>query len=121
MAGRAPLQGPVRVVMTMRFPVPASWSKKNQAAALAGQIRPTIKPDWDNGAKLCDAINMVVFLDDKQVVDGRVIKLYSERPGLTIEVESAFIEIEEKPLSSDPRTQSFALPRITNPKQLDML
>jgi len=87
MAGRPPLEGPISVVMDIRFPVPASWSKKARARALSGEAMPTVKPDADNTLKLCDALNEVVFRDDKQVVDARVLKRYSETPGMTIWVE----------------------------------
>lgn len=47
---------------------------------------PTSKPDPDNIMKGLDALNEVVFRDDKQIVDARVIKSYSERPALRIEI-----------------------------------
>ena len=63
-----------------------SWSRRDQEAALAGGIRPTSKPDWDNHAKVTDALNGIVWHDDSQVVDGRSIKVYSDSPALRIEV-----------------------------------
>lgn len=80
------MEGPVTLVMWVRFPVPESWSKKKRAMALSGLIFPTVKPDADNSLKLTDALNELVFRDDKQIVDARVIKHYSDRPGMTIEV-----------------------------------
>jgi Holliday junction resolvase RusA-like endonuclease len=85
MAGRAPLTGPLAAILTAYMPTAPSWSKKKLAAALAGEIRPRL-PDWDNLAKATDALNGVVWRDDSQVADGRVIKLYSDRPRLEIEV-----------------------------------
>lgn len=82
----APLAGPLDVTVTMHMPVPASWSKKKQLAALAGEIFPTKKPDWDNAAKMTDALNQVVWIDDKQIVDGRVRKRYSATPELIVSV-----------------------------------
>lgn len=87
MNGVPPLEGPVSLVMEVRFPVPASWSRKARERALGGSIRPTVKPDADNTLKLTDALNELVWRDDKQVVDARVVKRYSDRPGLTIQVE----------------------------------
>lgn len=96
MAGRAPLDGPLQLVVRMFFPIPASWPARRKAAALSGEIRPTVKPDWDNGGKLTDALNLIVWLDDKQVVDGHVLQFYSDRPRTevvvrTIEAEGVFL------------------------------
>ena len=35
---------------------------------------------------MADALNEIVWKDDSQVVDGRSIKIYSDRPALRIEV-----------------------------------
>jgi Holliday junction resolvase RusA-like endonuclease len=88
MVGRRLLEGPVRVRVVSGFPVPQSWPKKKQEAALRGEIRPTKKPDWDNLAKVTDALDNVVWVDDSQVVEGSVRKVYSDRPGLYVEVEA---------------------------------
>jgi Holliday junction resolvase RusA-like endonuclease len=87
MRGAAPLQGPLCVVMVAVFPVPASWSAKKRAAALACEIWPTVKPDADNLVKVLDALNEVVFRDDKQVIDVRLVKRYGDRPRLVIEIK----------------------------------
>lgn len=83
-----PTGHPVRLTMTVSVAVPESWSKKKRALALAGNLWPTVKPDADNTLKLTDALNGIVFVDDKQVVDARVVKRYAERPGLLIDVEA---------------------------------
>lgn len=88
MGDRAPIEGPLKVCVFASFPVPASWSKKKQAAALAGEIRPTTKPDADNLMKVLDALNQVVWRDDSQIVDGFVRKFYSETPGLIVTIET---------------------------------
>ena len=88
MAGRPPTAQPVALLMTVRFAVPVAWSRKKTAAALLGHVRPTVKPDADNTLKLTDALNGIVWLDDKQVVDARVRKIYAETPGLLIEVRT---------------------------------
>lgn len=89
MAGHPPLDGALAVMMVAEFPVPQSWSKKKQAAAMAGEIKPTGKPDADNLIKTLDAFNAVVWRDDAQIVDARITKRYSERPGVTIIVGMA--------------------------------
>lgn len=64
-----PLDGPLIVSIEITVAVAASWSKKKQAQALAGQIRPTGKPDLDNCVKLiADALNKIVWQDDSQIV-----------------------------------------------------
>jgi len=83
---RSPIVGPVHVQVFAYVPIPKGWSKRKRMLALAGEIRPTVKPDWDNYAKVCDALNGVVWVDDKQVIGGRVEKFYSERPRLRIVV-----------------------------------
>lgn len=88
MAGRRPTALPVALSMTVGFAVPTAWSKKKCAAALLGHVRPCVKPDFDNTLKLIDALNGIVFVDDKQVVDARVKKIYTETPGLTIEIKT---------------------------------
>lgn len=86
MDGRPPLDGPLEVLIVSMFPIPQGFSKAKRAAAIAGTVRPTVKPDFDNIAKLVDGLNQIVWLDDKQIVDGRVVKHYSETPGMTIQV-----------------------------------
>jgi Holliday junction resolvase RusA-like endonuclease len=86
MAGRPPLEGPLELDVQMFFAVPASKPARFRQDALSGKIRPTVKPDWDNGGKLTDALNLIVWVDDKQVVDARVRKFYSDRPRTEIRV-----------------------------------
>ena len=48
---------------------------------LKDEIRPTVKPDWDNIGKLIsDALNGVAYADDKDIVFGAVQKAYSSKP-----------------------------------------
>jgi Holliday junction resolvase RusA-like endonuclease len=86
MAGRPPLEDALRVSVLAYFGIPASWSAKKRAAALAGLVRPTKRPDWENVAKMLDALNGVVWRDDAQVVSGLIEKHYSDRPRLRVEV-----------------------------------
>lgn len=82
-----PLGGQLRLVVTAFMGVPPSWTRRKRDAALSGAIRPTGKPDWDNIGKITDALKGIVWIDDASVVDGHVLKFYSERPRLVIEVE----------------------------------
>lgn len=89
MKGRKPLAGAICVTVFAIMGVPKSWPRKDRDAALTGAMRPTGKPDWDNFAKMLDALNEVVWDDDAQVVDGGVHKFYSEFPRLRVEIAEA--------------------------------
>ena len=67
------------------YKIPKSTSKKKRAEMLEGRIFPTIKPDADNVAKIIlDALNGVVYEDDKQVVGLLTLKRYSEEPRVEV-------------------------------------
>ncbi|AOK61981.1 endodeoxyribonuclease RusA [Burkholderia ubonensis] len=81
-----PYEGPVRLIVNIGLPIPASWSAKRQVAAAAGEIGATKKPDADNVVKaLKDGMNGVVYADDGQVVDLWISKRYARVPGVRIE------------------------------------
>ena len=87
MVDRAPISVPVKAQISVDLPVPQSWSAKRQAAALAGYIRPTSRPDTDNYVKTAlDAINGIVVADDCLVVELAAEKRYARVPQLTIAV-----------------------------------
>jgi len=87
MAGAAPLDCACAVQLSITLAVPASWSKKKTAAALAGQVLPTKKPDADNVVKaIFDGVNGVVWRDDVQAVDLFVRKRYGAMPGVQVRV-----------------------------------
>jgi Holliday junction resolvase RusA-like endonuclease len=87
MGDRQPVAGPLMVDMRVVMPISPSWPKKRQEAARAGLERPTKKPDWDNFGKVIDALNLVVWIDDGQIVQGSVSKFYGDKPGMWIKVE----------------------------------
>lgn len=87
MAGRPLLEGPVAVTVSITFAVPASWPAWKRESALAGKLVPTVKPDFDNLVKVCDAFKGVVWRDDAQVVDAKISKIYGEKPGLIAVVD----------------------------------
>lgn len=79
MRGRTIIDGAVAVQICLFVTPPASWSLKKQRAALEHVTMPTSKPDVDNVIKgVFDAMNEIVFRDDKQVVDLSVQKRYAE-------------------------------------------
>ena len=69
------------------FTIPKSFSKTKAALALTRQIRPTVKPDWDNISKnICDALNGIAYPDDKAIVSGSVNKYYSDMDYVNVEI-----------------------------------
>lgn len=77
----APFSGPVELAVILYCPIPRSWSRKKQAAALAGQICHVSKPDLDNAVKhLMDVLTGMVYADDKQIVVLWAQKKYGEPP-----------------------------------------
>jgi len=87
MGDRLPTSRPVRLVVTLALQVPASWSKKRQAMAIAGAIRATKKPDADNVLKgLKDGCNGIVWKDDAQVVSIELAKAYGATPAASVAV-----------------------------------
>lgn len=86
MGSSPPIGGALRVCVIACMPIPQSWSKKKQADALCGLVRPIGKPDADNFLKTLDSLNQVVWIDDAQIVDASIIKKYDVRPRLEIRV-----------------------------------
>ena len=83
-----PLETPVTVAIYIRVGIPTSFSKQKRKDALSGIIRPTKKPDLDNVAKcFLDSMNEIVYLDDKQVVNLHVTKVYAETPAVEVMVK----------------------------------
>ena len=84
---REPLQGPVRVDVTLCF-------RRPKAHYLRGGLRPgapthhTGRPDRDNCEKaLLDCLTQLgMWHDDGQVCAGEVTKLYGEQPGAVVRV-----------------------------------
>lgn len=82
-----PLDGPLSLVVTVYKSIPKSLSKKKQAAALAGELRPTTKPDCSNLCKgIEDALKGLIFKDDSQIVDLRISKFYSQSPRAEVSI-----------------------------------
>ena len=86
-AGATIIEGPVSVTLTAYLRIPQGASKKRRAAMLAGEDRPTKKPDLDNIAKLAlDALNGVCWRDDVQAVELTIRKFWSDEPRLVVEI-----------------------------------
>lgn len=95
MAGREPILVPCLLELSLVRSVPASWSKKKRAQALAGELFPANKPDIDNVVKaLCDSFNAIVWVDDVQVVDLVARKRYGEFPHVEARITPLTAAIE---------------------------
>lgn len=87
MQGREPLTGPLAMTVAVILGVPPSWSKRKQADALAGTVRPAKRPDIDNFAKLVlDGLNTIAYADDSQVVEITATKHYGRYPAVNVAV-----------------------------------
>jgi len=76
-AGAIPIDGPIRMGVAAYFKPPKSASKKKREGMLCHKILPTVKPDFDNIAKIV-ADGLKHLFDDKQVVTCVTYKRYSE-------------------------------------------
>jgi Holliday junction resolvase RusA-like endonuclease len=113
MQGRPPTRLPVRIDIEARFPIPQGFSRKARERALLGEITPCVKPDYDNISKsFGDGLNEVVWCDDKQIVEARVRKIYSDRPGITATVEELGPPAPAWPVEKPPvrKPHQFMLP-----------
>ena len=80
------LETPISLRVVAHHPIPVSWSKRKQQQALQGELVPG-KPDLDNVAKaVLDALNGVIYVDDKQVVRLVAEKKYSFDPRVEVYV-----------------------------------
>lgn len=87
MAGAAPLVRPIALRLTLNMPVPSSWSNKRRDLAIRGLIGATVKPDLDNVCKaVTDAMNGIVYVDDKQIVSATIEKQYATVPHVYVRV-----------------------------------
>ena len=87
MRGRAIFTGQIMLLYDTYKEIPKSKSRKWKEAALRGELRPTSRPDWENLGKVIDACNRIVWIDDAQIVDGRVRKFYSENPRIEMRIK----------------------------------
>ena len=78
----------ISIKIIFKFEVPKSYSKKKQAEALAGDLRPT-KADIDNYIKsVLDGLNKVAFLDDRYICSIEASKIFAEEAETIVEINS---------------------------------
>jgi len=82
-----PFNGALSVFLYLRYEVPASYSKKRKEACLSGLEYPK-RIDIDNVYKsITDAMNGIVYLDDSQIVEAHIKKVYAETAGANVMVQ----------------------------------
>jgi Holliday junction resolvase RusA-like endonuclease len=94
MRGAQPFACAVAIEVDVVCSIPKSATKRFTAQALAGDVRPTKKPDADNVLKaICDGMNGVVWKDDVQAVDVLLRKRYGATPGVHVRVAALVADV----------------------------
>lgn len=82
-----PSANEIYIKINVEFAVPKSYSKKKKQELIDWKQGYMHTPDADNIAKaVLDALNGVVYKDDKQVVGLLVLKCYGEKDKVDIEI-----------------------------------
>lgn len=93
--GKGPTALPVAVLIHAFTPIPRSWRSREQIDARNGARLPASTPDADNIGKVVgDALIGVVWNDDAQIVDLRVIKRYSDAAAVRVEVREFSVSVD---------------------------
>ena len=88
-----PTDKTLRVEIKMYVEIPQSKSKKQKEKMLAGEIKPIVKTDVDNVAKsILDALNGIIYLDDKQIIELDIEKIYAETSWTEVKIEEILEE-----------------------------
>lgn len=77
-------KGMISAHVTIYLPIPKGFSKKKREQIENWQLRPTTRPDLDNYVKVLDALNGIIYEDDKQIVSLMATKYYADKPCLVI-------------------------------------
>ena len=86
MSGQNAFSVPVSMTVFAVWPWPKSWSEKKRR--VQGAHYKTSRPDADNVAKLvADSLNGIVFNDDAQVTELRVVKQYGINALTRVDIE----------------------------------
>ena len=82
-----PLKGALSVFLYLRYAVPTSYTKKRKEDCLMGREFPK-RIDLDNVYKsITDAMNGIVYVDDSQIVEAHIKKVYAETCGADVMVQ----------------------------------
>lgn len=87
---------PISIKIVSYRPIPSSKPMWFKEAARQGLVRPLTKPDCDNLIKLyLDAMNGLVYADDKQVSSVAYEAFYAEEPVTEVVVTKHFLNLGE--------------------------
>jgi len=70
-------------------PLLKGFSRKQREAALKCELLPISRPDFDNYAKMVDALKHIVWDDDSRICHYEMVKIFGEQPRVTITVSLA--------------------------------
>ena len=80
-AGCQPIDSPIVIFMRFRIKRPKTVKRD----------LPTVPPDLDKQIRsILDALTGTAYIDDSQVVDIKASKVYSDNPGVDIEISDGF-------------------------------
>ena len=78
----------INIKILFKFEVPKSYSKKERAEALAGNLRPN-KAGIDNFIKsVLDGLNKVAFLDDRYIYSITAEKIFAKESETIVEIKN---------------------------------
>ena len=81
LAGCTPILDPIEITMKFRVKRPKSVKRDY----------PTVAPDLDKYIRgVLDGLTGIAYNDDSQVIDIKAQKVYSEAPGVDIEISDSF-------------------------------
>lgn len=84
-----PITGPIKVSLTFYRPVQQSLTKSEFDRRAVGDELPVVKPDLSNYLKATeDALNGVVWEDDRTITTEVIKKRYSTTPRITLKIWS---------------------------------
>lgn len=110
-ASRMAQDHPFDVRMVFHMSIPKSCSEGQKNAKLWGFEKPTVKPDYDNLEKFyLDCGSGILWADDKQIVSGSALKMYSVNPRTEIMISS------KKEPFMDPKVKGIL--KIFSPEKL---
>ena len=78
------IKGPIELEVKFYWQIPKSYTKKKKESIIKGELLYTKKPDLDNCIKsIMDALNEIVYEDDKQIVKIIASKHYTTEKART--------------------------------------
>lgn len=84
---RKPHTGPVSMTLIAMFEPPKSWPKWQRELAQSTNLPHNTKPDFDNLAKIVDALNGLAWIDDSQLDMVLIRKCYGRKAKTEIKLE----------------------------------